>query len=69
MAYQFESLHEVPVVWRTYKGARLTLSQVQSIIDESDKETGSNAGLASARVNFEKTHHIENNIWVDGGSE
>lgn len=65
-AHKFQSLHEVPVVWRTYKGARLTLNHIQSIIDESVEKTGNNSGMASARQNFEKTHHIVNDIWVDG---
>ena len=65
-AYKFQSLHEVPAPWRIYKGARLTLDQVQWIVEESFKQTGNNSGMASARQKFEENHRIENNLWVDG---
>jgi len=64
-SYKFKSLHEVPINWRTYKGARFSLDQIQSIVDESVRTTGNNSGLASARNNFERTHHIVNDIWVN----
>jgi hypothetical protein len=65
-AYQYQSLHEVPVPWRTYKGARLTLEQVQAIVNNADKISKDNSALATARKEFEKSHRIENGMWLKG---
>lgn len=67
--YIYTDLNEVPLKWRKHKGARLSLEHINSIIKKAyekrlDTEHGSIPDYGGARVWFEKTHAIENNLWV-----
>lgn len=67
--YIYTDLNEVPVRWKFYKGARLNLEQINSIIttayeNKLTTEYGDIPDYAYARDIFEKSHSIENNLWV-----
>ncbi len=68
-AYIYTDLNEVPIKWRTYKGARLSLSQINDIMSYaySNKiELNDNfiPDYGNARLNLEVKYEIKNNFWV-----
>lgn len=67
--YIYADLNEVPVRWKSYKGARLNLEQINSIIEiayenKLTTEYGDIPDYAYARSQFEEHHIIKNNLWV-----
>lgn len=69
--YIYTSINEVPKPWRTYKSARLSLDQINSIIsDANDNLTESGvADLGGARRRFSENHEIVEGFWVKKESE
>lgn len=68
--YVYKDLNEVPVKWRSYKGARLSLEQVNLIMEYAydnmmELEDGTFIpAYGQARIYFEEMFYIENGIWI-----
>jgi len=69
--YVYEDINRVPKPWRTLKSAKLSLSQINEIMETAyaesiDTESGNVPNYGVARRKFMETHHIEEGFWVDG---
>jgi hypothetical protein len=67
--YIYKDLNEVPLRWRTYKGARLSLEQINNIISFAcenpiETETGDIPNYAAGREELENTHEILKGFWI-----
>lgn len=70
--YIYSDLNEVPQRWKSYKGAKLSLDQINEIIDlaylhKLEGEFGAIPDYGYARTLFEETHSVINNFWVSKG--
>lgn len=67
--YVYKNLNEVPSRWKTYKGVRLSLSQINEIVklaydNKISTEFGDIPDYGVARSIFEDIHVIENGLWA-----
>ena len=70
----FSDINEVPESFRRYRNARLTLKQINDIIEEAyDNQFEQHGSLVpdygKARASFEASHHIEEGFWVMGPAD
>jgi hypothetical protein len=61
----WKSINEVPATWRYLHGGRLSVDQCNEIYKDLAPRMDNN--FAMARWEFEKTHTMEGNVWVEGG--
>jgi hypothetical protein len=67
----YKDIYEVPEAWRTYRSARLSVAQINSIIADA-YESSPNNGLpdyGGAKERFGQHHIIENGFWVEKDGE
>ena len=72
MAEQFvyTDINQVPVPWRSYKSARLNLTQINEIMaDAFANATGDSPDYGGAKARFAESHHIEQGFWISGAEE
>jgi hypothetical protein len=64
--YEYQTLNEVPVPWRTYKSARLSLNQINEIMKDAAENsiTADVMDLGGARRRFSESHEIVYGFWV-----
>lgn len=71
----YENIYDVPASWRTYRSARLSIAQINSIMaDAYDNKIDPGDGApipdyGGARERFEQSHTIEDGFWVGKESE
>lgn len=67
--YVYTDLNDVPQKWKTLKGARLSLSQINSIMEMAysepvETEAGYIPNYGKAKQDFEQSHEVDNNLWI-----
>ena len=67
--YVYENLNEVPDKWKAYKGAKLSLEQINAIIADAYNNVITKGEVTipdygGARERFSETHVIINSLWA-----
>lgn len=67
--YTYKDLNEVPPHWRTYKGAKLNIDQINAIVADAYKhmivgEESIIPDYGGARERFNQENQIEDNMWI-----
>ena len=63
--YEYKTLNDVPVKWRTYKSAKLNVQQVNEIM--ADAYTSMKDGIpdyGGSRRRFAEAREIQDGFWV-----
>ena len=68
-AHTFTDMNDVPEPWRVWRGAKLNLEQVNSIIEDAydnqfEQEGSLIPDYGGARARFEEKHEIVESLWV-----
>ena len=64
-AYVYQSLSEVPTVWRKLKGGRLALEQINAIVSRAYALGSKDApAYGKAQAEFMAAHELRNGLWV-----
>lgn len=67
----YKDINEVPQTWRTYKSARLNLSQINEIMNDAYEQAinEDQPDYGGAKQRFASSHHIEEGFWIEGVRE